>query len=1257
MRRPLATVVGIACLAASAAALVAQTVPHVDVHLRADRISLEEVARLVPAVRDLELPPELRITRLDAQGPLDRVTVNFDAASEGGAIAGEAVLDLRSADTRARGTIQLRNIVLARLLEQPDLPESLTADARFDLRIVPGGADAGVQVHGTFEVTSPRIAMAGYDARAIRASGRLDGDRLTFDAQAAAYGAALRADGHLTFGSTVAYAVRGSASGVNLARLPRSLAAPRVESNVAATFQVAGTTDGVQGRIVLSESRVAGARLAAGTTATFETRDGLDYRAAGGIMDLDLRRIGEALDVAALDSPRFDSRVQARFEVAAEDGVLQRASVDVADSAIFGGRLHELTVRLTPGGRTVANLAVNGRFEDFDVATLAERPEVDGRVSGTLKAAGAVRRQGSTFDFSTVDAEGSLVLGPSSIQGMALTRGTIAAAVTDGVRLEISQGELAAGETRVEVTGTFGLDPTVATALTYHAETPALDAFAGLIGQPVRGRVVVDGTVKGQRVLQVDGTLAAERLGNQTVRAEALTGRYRAAVPRDDPASARVDARIETRTVTVGAETIGTLNADLLYVDQALTFGVDADQADRALRAAGTLRLQPTPATLQLTALGATMPDAEWSLANGASPTIVYDDEVLKVSGLRLVAAPDQSLAIDGALGAGEAGPLRIDADNVQLAAFAPWIGEPTLRGALDVDADVRGTLDVPEATATFEVTEGLVRGVAYRSLGGRAAYGPETLTFDVRLVQPDESWIGATGTVPSKALTDADARRTAPLDVTVRSSPIDLAIAQTFTDLVSEVNGTMQIDAEIGGTLADPALEGQVVVRQGAFSLPFMGTRYTGLDTTVLLQPGAVVVDQVQLVDDDRDTLVVKGRLPIGESADGSVSLRIEAQSFELIDNAYADLEADLALTVAGQLAQPDVTGTVHLIGGRINADEVLAMTGGLDAYATESARVREATELRVAADRAEPGLLRDVPVQLDVHLTAPALLLAGRDLKGAGDSPVGLGNINLTAAADLQVTKARDAELRVLGEIETVRGTYEFQGREFTLVRGGTIRFDGDEVINPRIDVTAERTISSVRTRVHVRGTVEEPRLELTSRPPLPPSDILALVVFNRPASQLGAGERVSLSRRATALASGFLAGELTEALSDAVGLDLIEIEAGDDAGGATPVVTVGEQLGDFYLRVQQQVGAGSGSRVVLEYDVNDWMRVESSFSDRGDGARTLLQRTDGSGADLVLSWEFGGPKDVEDEAGAVDESPAARRSSVWRFLRPRR
>ena len=126
-----------AMLAGSVIGLTGSVQPHVEVHLAAERISLEELARVLPPLRGLELPPALRITNFDAVGPLHHITITFAAQSESGAVRGRVVLDASAPTRAARGTIEVRALELADLpaAESERVAEVLTTK----------GADAALE--------------------------------------------------------------------------------------------------------------------------------------------------------------------------------------------------------------------------------------------------------------------------------------------------------------------------------------------------------------------------------------------------------------------------------------------------------------------------------------------------------------------------------------------------------------------------------------------------------------------------------------------------------------------------------------------------------------------------------------------------------------------------------------------------------------------------------------------------------------------------------------------------------------------------------------------------------------------------------------------------------------------------------------------------------------------------------------------------------------------------------------------------------
>ena len=269
--------------------------------------------------------------------------------------------------------------------------------------------------------------------------------------------------------------------------------------------------------------------------------------------------------------------------------------------------------------------------------------------------------------------------------------------------------------------------------------------------------------------------------------------------------------------------------------------------------------------------------------------------------------------------------------------------------------------------------------------------------------------------------------------------------------------------------------------------------------------------------------------------------------------------------------------------------------------------------------------------PVALDVHLVIPDnLVLRGKDIRPGGPTGTALGNLNITVGGDLRIRKEPGGPITPVGTVNTVRGTYEFQGRRFDLVRDGTLKFAGTASINPLLDVSATRNIpnTGVQARVRITGTAQVPRLALTSDPPLEESDILALIIFNRPVNELGSGERSSLAATAGGIATGFIAAPLGESIGKALDLDLFEITTTTDTGELGAGITLGQQLGQrAFFRLRQQFGAYNTTEFQIEYQLARFLRAQASGSPAptGGGNRINQRRVERAGIDLIFFFSY--------------------------------
>ena len=109
----------------------------------------------------------------------------------------------------------------------------------------------------------------------------------------------------------------------------------------------------------------------------------------------------------------------------------------------------------------------------------------------------------------------------------------------------------------------------------------------------------------------------------------------------------------------------------------------------------------------------------------------------------------------------------------------------------------------------------------------------------------------------------------------------------------------------------------------------------------------------------------------------------------------------------------------------------------------------------------------------------------------------------MNLTLGGDLRATQDAGRAVRLVGAVNTVRGTYDFQGRRFDILRDGTVRFDGDRTSSIRRSTSApQRVIQGVDgARQRARHAARSPTSCFSSTPPLEQADILSLIVFNQP------------------------------------------------------------------------------------------------------------------------------------------------------------
>ncbi len=586
------------------------------------------------------------------------------------------------------------------------------------------------------------------------------------------------------------------------------------------------------------------------------------------------------------------------------------------------------------------------------------------------------------------------------------------------------------------------------------------------------------------------------------------------------------------------------------------------------------------------------------------------------------------------------------------------------ISGRLTANAKLTGNLKAPIANGHVQVTGGGFQGYKYDSLTADVGYSGKRIELDTTLQQSPGIAITAKGTVPTTifergAGTHVPGTPEDSIDLRIATPSLNLGIVQGFTTAVTNVAGTLAADVRVTGSGRDPHVQGFVDIRDGAFAVPRFGTSYSGLDTRIDLEPDLVRVRRFEMLDENGEQLAIAGQLAVHERQVGAVDFTLESENFEIIDNELGDIGIGVNLKITGELGRPKLVGDVRVSAGRLELDRILQLF--YDPYRVEAlpdvvsaerttetaGSAQEATQqalARAGQTAAPPESITTTPapaaapaagwfdnIELDVRLRIPDnLVVRGRKLRPGGPTRASLGQLNVTLGGDLNIRKNAGGPITLAGTINTVRGTYQFQGRQFDFARDGTVRFTGEAELNPVLDLTATRLIpdTGVEAKVRVTGSVNKPLLSLSSTPPLEESDVLALIIFNRPINELGTGERASLAATAGAVAGGFIATPLGESIGRALDLDMFEITPTTENETLGAEITIGEQVGErTFLKMRQQFGDRTYSEFLIEYRISEFMRLVASAAPETSGAANRIgqRRIERAGMDLIFFFSY--------------------------------
>jgi translocation and assembly module TamB len=423
-------------------------------------------------------------------------------------------------------------------------------------------------------------------------------------------------------------------------------------------------------------------------------------------------------------------------------------------------------------------------------------------------------------------------------------------------------------------------------------------------------------------------------------------------------------------------------------------------------------------------------------------------------------------LAVDGAIGMRGNYPANLTAHIDHLDLDALW--RASLGGQLTGHSSVQGSLTMQgplryprQWTLSGELSDvGLEWEYAKLHNQGplRFSYARQTAHLEPAHLVGEGTDITGHGSIRFAGSRDVNLAADGQIDLKLLSSR-----NSDFT-----ASGLMSIHMTVDGSLAQPLAQGSIQIKNGAVS-------YAGLPSGLSEMNGSMVFT--------RDRIHIEQLT--AKTGGGTLDLKGDATTY--------NQQVNFNLTAVGKEVRlrypPGVSSTanaeLHWVGNRsastVSGDILvtkLAVTPGFD-FGSYLEHSRQSVTLA-------PANSPLYNVKLDVAVrTAPELQMKTAVARLSGD-------------ADLRL-RGSVARPSVLGRADILEGDATFNGIKFRLERGD-ITFANPVAIEPQLNLQATTHVRNYDLDVTVTGTPDRLNVNYRSEPPLPKSDIIALLALGR-------------------------------------------------------------------------------------------------------------------------------------------------------------
>ncbi|TNF38084.1 MAG: hypothetical protein EP315_01715 [Gammaproteobacteria bacterium] len=532
----------------------------------------------------------------------------------------------------------------------------------------------------------------------------------------------------------------------------------------------------------------------------------------------------------------------------------------------------------------------------------------------------------------------------------------------------------------------------------------------------------------------------------------------------------------------------------------------------------------------------------------------------------------------------------QLHAEQLPLQLIRPWLlKDIDIDAVANLDADLQIKpaaqvlghirVDLPGGTISYSGLQDDAEHWSYRSGKIDLELNLQGIQLSSELDINDTDRLQASFNLPDARLMTLDLPNQS-LQGKALLSMKDLSIFEALLPEVADFKGEIAVTFTALGTLAQPQIQGQFQLDNSSLSIPRLGLSLKQI--RLQGQSNSLQNFDFTLKAHSGDgELNIQGKAGLDKNTGWSGTMTVAGDNFEVSNILEARLAVTPKLNIELQKNAININGSIHIPHAKLQPRDI-----------TTAARVSS-----------------DVVIVQSEQTTIEKWLISTRIRLTLGDRVNFYGfGFEGRFGGNLLIEDIPGQLTRATGEINIPEGRYTAYGQRLE-VEQGRLLYTGGPISNPGLDIRAIRKVNNVTAGLKVRGSLDQPQIELFSIPAMGETDALSYLILGRPIETASENEGSMMAKAALALS---LSGgdKLARVLGDRFGLDEMRIESSDDGDQASLVI-------GRYLSPKLYISYGVGlietfNTFYVRYQISDkWQLKGESGEQQGADILYTIER----------------------------------------------